>query len=277
MKILEVKNLTISFRDKNNGAWVPVVNNVSFDLDQDNNDLAIVGESGSGKTMIGRAIMGLLPVGARMNADIFSFFGQDLRNVSLQKWQSIRGKEIGLILQDPKYSLNPNMKIGPQIDEMYRFHLKMSPREAKKHTLDALESVKISEPKHVYERYVHEISGGMGQRAMIAMMLATSPKLLIADEPTSALDQDNKIKFLELVRTSIDARNMSLVLISHDLNMVRTFSKDILVMRKGCAVSLGPANKLSSNMHPYVQGLLRCVPDPQNICERLPTMDREKL
>lgn len=250
---------------------------VSFTLDQNNNDLAIVGESGSGKTMISRALMGLLPVGARMHADVFSFLGKDLRNLSPQQWQAIRGKEMGLILQDPKYSLNPNMKIGPQIDEMYRFHLKMGRAKAKEKTLAALESVKITDPRRVYESYAHEISGGMGQRAMIAMMLATSPKLLIADEPTSALDQDNKMKFLELVRACIDTHNMSLILISHDLNMVRAFSKDILVMHKGQSVFLGAADKLSTHSHPYIQGLLRCVPDPQHPCDRLPTMNRGAL
>ncbi len=275
--LLDVKNLSVEFQNKGTHTWSPVVSHVSFQITKENHNLAIVGESGSGKTMIGRALMGLLPLGARITAEKLLFMGQNLTALSEDEWQRIRGKEMGLILQDPKYSLNPNMKVGVQISEMYKTHFNASPRQAMERSLSALKDVRISDPAHVYHCYPHEISGGMGQRIMIAMMLASHPKLLIADEPTSALDQDNKIQFLNLVRDCIKHNDMGLLLISHDLKMVQEFSQNILIMYKGKAIDIVPKNRLQSHRHPYIQGLLSCTPNRDHPCERLSTINRAAL
>ncbi len=277
MNVLAVENLSIAFQNALTKQWEKVANQVSFTLDTHIKKLAIVGESGAGKTMIGKAIIGLLPATARIEADRFEFMGHDLLTLPTKKWQKIRGRAIGLILQDPKYALNPNMKVGLQIEEMYQYHLKLCKKEAQEATLNSLAHVKITNPRQVYKSYPHEISGGMGQCAMIAMMLAARPKLLIADEPTSALDQENKAQFLNLMRRCIDQYDMSLLLISHDLTMAKNFCEHILMLYKGQVVTLCATSDLAKNKHPYVQGLLNCVPKLNKTLDRLPTIDRALL
>lgn len=254
MSLLEVENLTISFPQPLSDQWKIVVDNVSFTLGNEKIGLVIAGESGSGKSMIGRAIMGLLPPSARLSAKKFTFMGKNLLSLSAKEWQHLRGKEIALILQDPHYSLNPNFTIGRKIAEMFHYHKGLSKKQAHYMALESLEKVNIQEPGRVMDLYPLEVSGGMGQRVMIAMMLAAHPKLLIADEPTSALDQDNKEQFLQLVTSLVKSENMSLLLISHDLDLVQNYCDKALIMSQGKAVAVCPAKEIKKEKNPYVQG-----------------------
>lgn len=174
---------------------------------------------------------------------------------------TIRGRRIGLILQDPKYSLNPVMRIGEQIAETYRFH---HPRTSKSKTysqaLDMLEAVQIRDPERVARLYPHEISGGMGQRAMIAMMLIAEPEVLIADEPTSALDVTVRLEILALLDELVLRRNLGLIFISHDLNLIRNFCDRVLIMYAGRVVEVLEARDLDKARHPYTEGLLASLP-----------------
>ena len=275
MSLLEVENLTISFPQPLSDQWKLVVDNVSFTLGNEKIGLVIAGESGSGKSMIGRAIMGLLPPSARLPATKFTFMGKNLLTLSAKEWQYLRGKEIALILQDPHYSLNPNFTIGRQIAEMFHYHKSLSKKQAHYMALESLAKVNIQEPERVMDLYPLEISGGMGQRVMIAMMLAAHPKLLIADEPTSALDQDNKEQFLQLVTSLVKSENMSLLLISHDLDLVQNYCDKALIMSQGKAVAVCPAKEIKKEKNPYVQGLLSCVPRLDKKQRRLPTIPPE--
>ncbi|CDZ64974.1 ABC-type dipeptide/oligopeptide/nickel transport system, ATPase component, partial CDS, partial [Neorhizobium galegae bv. orientalis] len=181
--LLKVENLRVSYRSGK--TYNTVVKGVSFDLGRER--LGIVGESGSGKSTIGRALLKLLPT-AKIEADRMDFGGIDLISANEKQMLTIRGRRISMILQDPKFSLNPVHRVGDQIAEAYRVHYKASAQVARQKTLEMLEAVKIRDPERVFGLYPHEVSGGMGQRIMIAMMLIPEPQIIIADEPTSALD-----------------------------------------------------------------------------------------
>jgi peptide/nickel transport system ATP-binding protein len=218
-----------------------VVRGVSLSMGRER--LGIVGESGAGKSMLGRAIMRLLPPGATMTGRI-AFDGSEFS-------PDMRGKRIALVLQDPRFSLNPVMPVGEQIAEMLR-----PARDARKKALRLLESVRIRDPEQVYRRYPHQLSGGMGQRAMIAMMLAPDPDLLIADEPTSALDASVAGGILALLDAEVSRRGMGIILISHDLNLVASFCDGVLVMKDGAIVETLAARDLANAKHPYTRQLL---------------------
>ena len=196
MPLLEVDDLRIAFPGRD-GAMLEVVRGVSFTLGRER--LGIVGESGSGKSQTGRAILGLTAPEGRVTAKRLAFSGTDLLNCSPRQRRELRGGRMAMVLQDPKFSLNPVMRLGAQIEETLRAHSRVSTGEAKKRTLAALESVRIDDPERVYRLYPHEVSGGMGQRAMIAMMLIAEPDLLIADEPTSALDVTVQLQVLSIL------------------------------------------------------------------------------
>jgi len=269
MSLISVRDLTITFGDK------IAVDHVSFDLFQEK--LGIVGESGSGKTLLARALMGLLPVGAHLQAEKLTYQDTNLLTLSPKAYQRLRGRHLTFILQDPKYGLNPNMTVGAQIQEMFTFHLKMVPKEAKEKTLEALNRVLIPRVAETYGLYPHEVSGGMGQRIMIAMMLAVNPKVLIADEPTSSLDPENRTQFLDLVHGLIDEHKMAMILISHDLPLVQQFCDRILVLYQGRLVETIRAQDLEQSTHPYTQGLLHCIPRIDHPQRRLATLDRSLL
>ena len=182
--LLEVEKLNVTFSGR--GGETRAVRDVSFTLGRER--LGIVGESGSGKSTTGRAILGLLSGSARVSAQKLSLAGQDLRDLPEPEWRKLRGKRISMVMQDPKYSLNPVKNVGWQVEEPLRLHLRTSRADARKRALAMLEAVQIRDPELVYQLYPHQLSGGMGQRVMIAMMLIAEPDLLIADEPTSALD-----------------------------------------------------------------------------------------
>ncbi|TIW78889.1 MAG: ABC transporter ATP-binding protein, partial [Mesorhizobium sp.] len=198
--------------------------------------LGIVGESGSGKSQTGRAIMGLTPPQARISANKLTFDGIDLLGISPRQRRALRGNRIAMILQDPKYSLDPVMSIGRQIVETLRTHEKVGKAEARERALAMLEAVQIRDPKRVFDLHPHEVSGGMGQRAMIAMMLIAGPEMMIADEPTSALDVTVQLDVLGILDRLVAERGMGLVFISHDLRLVSSFCDRVIVMYAGKVV-----------------------------------------
>lgn len=224
--LLTVENLQVSFPTRT--GVVNAVRGVSFTLGRER--LGIVGESGSGKSQTGRAIMGLTPGHARITADTLRFRDIDLLEISPRQRRSLRGGDIAMILQDPKYSLNPVMTIGRQIVETLRAHERVSKAEARRRALSMLEAVQIRDPERVYDLYPHEVSGGMGQRVMIAMMLIADPELLIADEPTSALDVTVQLEVLAILDKLVAERGMGLIFVSHDLRLVSSFCDRVLVM-----------------------------------------------
>src|SRR5947209_10092139 len=269
--LAEVKGLRIAFPTPSGP--VEAVRGVSLTLGQEK--LGIVGESGSGKSLTARSLLRLLPGHAVITADRLEFDGIDVLRASERRMREIRGKRAGLILQDPKYSLNPVMTAGDQIAEAWRTHKGGSRRVARQAAVDLLEQVLIREPKRVADCYPHELSGGMGQRVMIAMMLAPDPEMLIADEPTSALDATVQAEILRLIEDLVSRRGMGLILISHDLPLVGHFCDRIAVMYAGHVVEQLGAGELHQAQHPYTRGLLGCMPALSHPVERLPVMVRD--
>lgn len=270
-RLLEVEDLKVSFPTRN--GLVEAVRGVSFTLGRER--LGIVGESGSGKSQTGRAIMGLTPPAAEISARRLAFDGLDLLNLPAAGRRAMRGKRMAMVLQDPKYSLNPVMTIGRQIMETLRTHERISGAEARQRTLAMLEAVQIRDPKRVFDLYPHEVSGGMGQRAMIAMMLVCGPELLIADEPTSALDVTVQLEVLDILDKLVVERGMGLIFISHDLRLVSSFCDRVLVMYAGRVVEEIEASRLSEATHPYTRGLLNCLPQIEADRHPLPVLERK--
>ena len=190
--------------------------------------------------------------------------------------RDIRGNRIAMVMQDPKFSLNPVMTVGKQIDEAYRVHTSASARDAKLRTQEMLEAVRIRDPERVYNAYPHEVSGGMGQRIMIAMMLVPEPDLLIADEPTSALDVTVQMQVLAIVDDLVSQRGMGLMFISHDLNLVASFCDRVVIMYAGQIVETCKAADLHNAQHPYTRGLLASLPRVDKPVDRLSTLVREE-
>ena len=250
--LLEVADLRVGF------AGGEAVRGVSFALGRER--LGIVGESGSGKSLTARAILRLLPQGARLSAARLAFDGVDLLAAPERRMRALRGKRLGLVLQDPRFSLNPAMSLGRQIEEACRAHGGMTRRAAREKALATLEAVRIREPRRVFDLYPHQVSGGMGQRAMIAMMLAPDPDLLIADEPTSALDVTVQQQVLAILDEEVSRRGMALLFISHDLALVGDFCDRVLVMRRGEVVESCAAAALGEARHPYTRGLIAAAP-----------------
>ncbi len=270
--VLVVEDLRVSFPGRD-GSRTEAVRGVSFTLGRER--LGIVGESGSGKSQTGRAILGLTAPEGLVSAKRLEFNGLDLLHATPQQRRALRGGRIAMVLQDPKFSLNPVMTIGAQIVETLRAHTKISASEAKVKAMAALESVQIDQPDRVYKLYPHEVSGGMGQRAMIAMMLIANPDLLIADEPTSALDVTVQLQVLAILDALVIKRGMGLIFISHDLRLVSTFCDRILVMYAGQVVEEISAGGLAQARHPYTRGLLNCLPKLGESRHPLPTLDRK--
>ena len=219
--------------------------------------------------------MGLTPRHAEIAAKRLEFDGIDLLKASPKLRRSLRGKRISMILQDPKYSLDPVMSIGRQIVETLRTHEKVGRGEARDRAMAMLEAVQIRNPSRVYDLYPHEVSGGMGQRAMIAMMLVTGPELLIADEPTSALDVTVQLDVLAILDRLVADRGMGLIFISHDLRLVSSFCDRVIVMYAGKVVEQLQASELTRAQHPYTRGLLNCMPNIGENRHPLPVLDRK--
>ena len=271
--LVSIENLRVSFATEDGGES-PAVRGVSFSLGREK--LGIVGESGSGKSLSGRALMGVLPKTARMQADRLSFDGIDLLTASGRTRRSLRGGRMAMVLQDPKFSLNPIMRVGLQIVEALRIgSSRITAKQARTQTLAMLESVQIRDPERVFDLYPHELSGGMGQRVMIAMMVVREPDLLIADEPTSALDVTVQGQVLSIMDELVTRRGMGLILISHDLNLVSRFCDRVLVMYAGRVVEEIRANDLHAAQHPYTRGLIACLPSIDGPLTPLPVLDRQ--
>ena len=269
--ILTVEDLRVNFPGR--VATVEAVRGVSFEVGREK--LGIVGESGSGKSMTGRAILRLVPHPGRVTARRLEFEGIDLLAASEPAMRRIRGERIAMVLQDPKFSLNPVMPVGDQVAETWRVHSGASWRAARRKALEMLEAVRIRNPDRVYGAYPHEVSGGMGQRIMIAMMLAAKPDLLIADEPTSALDVTVQMQVLAILDDLVTERGMGLIFISHDLNLVASFCDRVLIMYAGRIVETCRAQDLASARHPYTLGLLRSLPRIDRPVTELAVLDRD--
>jgi peptide/nickel transport system ATP-binding protein len=269
--LIELDNLRVNFHTPT--GVVRAVRGLSFTLGRER--LGIVGESGSGKSMTGRALLDLIPPPGEVRADTMRYRGQDLIAMPRSERRALRGRRISMVMQDPKFSLNPVMTVGDQISEAYRVHHRASRAEAKQRALAMLEAVQIREPARVYDLYPHEVSGGMGQRVMIAMVLIAEPDVLIADEPTSALDVTVQLQILRILDDLVLQRGMGLIFISHDLPLVASFCDRVIVMYGGRAMETLPARDLALGKHAYTQGLLKCLPDLDHPRPRLATLSRE--
>jgi peptide/nickel transport system ATP-binding protein len=270
MTLLSVENLRVTFDTE--AGLVEAVRGVSFSLGRER--LGIVGESGSGKTMTGRAVLRLIRPPGKITADRMVFDGQDLMQASDREMRALRGRRIAMVMQDPKYSLNPVLKVGAQLMEGLRQRDRLGRAAAHAKAVAALEAVQIRDPDRVMDAYPHELSGGMGQRVMIAMMLIPNPDLLIADEPTSALDVTVQAEVLSILDGLVRDRGMGLIFISHDLRLVARFCDRVLVMYKGKVVEELAARDLTRAKHPYTQGLLNCLPRIGGPRQPLPGLDR---
>jgi peptide/nickel transport system ATP-binding protein len=256
--LLSVRDLSVRFATE--GGGVQAVDGVSFDLAA-GEVLAIVGESGSGKSVTAQTIIGLIPSRNAAIAGSVRFRGRDLTGASASELQKVRGAEIAMIFQDPMTSLNPVYRVGAQIVEAIRAHQpEMGKREARRRAIELLDSVGIPEPQRRVDRYPHEFSGGMRQRAMIAMALALEPDVLIADEPTTALDVTIQAQILELLRRLNRERNLATILITHDLGVVAEVADRVLVMHEGRIVEGGGLDEIFySPKDPYTRRLLDAV------------------
>ncbi|CAM5211887.1 peptide ABC transporter ATP-binding protein [Bosea thiooxidans] len=269
--ILTVEDLRVGFPTPR--GTVEAVRGISFAIGR--NKVGIVGESGSGKSMTGRAILKLLPGGATSSVKSMKLGDTDLAGLSESEMLGVRGKRISMILQDPKYSLNPVMRVGHQIAEAFRVHHRASKAEAEERALEMLAAVRIRDPRRVFSLYPHEVSGGMGQRIMIAMMLIPEPELIIADEPTSALDVTVRLQVLAILDELVTTRGIGLMFISHDLNLVSTFCDEVLIMYAGRIVERCPAAELHQAKHPYTRGLLASLPRLEDGHKRLRVLERD--
>ena len=269
--LLDVENLWVRFPSRN--TVFDAVRGVSFTLGQER--LGIVGESGSGKSMTGRALLRLIQSPGIVEADRMALHGENILHASEARMRQLRGGQISMIMQDPKFSLNPVMSVGQQISEALRAHEKVSKSQARIQTIKMLDEVAIRDPERVFDLYPHEVSGGMGQRIMIAMMLLPNPKILIAEEPTSALDVSVQIQVLDIMDKLVRDRGMGLIFISHDLNLVAKFCDRIIIMYAGRIVETCKASELRQAKHPYTLGLLNSVPNLEHPRDRLDVLERD--
>ncbi len=269
--LLEVDDLRTYFHSEE--GVVKAVDDLSFKLEQ-GRTLGIVGESGSGKSVTSLSIMRLLSSNARIETGKIAFLGRDLVKLPERQMQAIRGRDIGMIFQEPMTSLNPVFTVGDQIMEAIILHQRVSKAEARSKTIDLLREVGIPKPEQRIDSYPHQMSGGQKQRVMIAMALSCNPQLLIADEPTTALDVTIQAQILEILRKLRDNRGMAIIFITHDLGVIAEIADEVLVMYRGEEVEYGSVLDIFSNpKHPYTKGLLACRPRLETTYRRLPTVD----
>ena len=252
---------------------VEAVRGVSFTVGREK--VGVVGESGSGKSMTARAILRLSPPQARVTAKTLQFNEIDLLASTERQMLKVRGRRISMIMQDPKFALDPVMRVGDQIAEAIPAERRGSRAQDRERVLAMLDSVHIRDPERVFALYPHEVSGGMGQRIMIAMMLMPEPSLLIADEPTSALDVTVRMRVLSILDELVAQRDLGLMFISHDLNLVASFCDRVLIMYAGRIVEECVASQLAHAQHPYTRGLLASLPRVGDTRARLPVLTRD--
>ncbi len=256
--LLEVSDLEISFSLPT--GLFKAVSDVSFKLTSSKN-MALVGESGCGKTLTALSLLRLIQKPGIISKGAIKFFGQDLLAADDQEIQSIRGKKISMIFQEPMTSLNPVFTVGEQVAEMFRIHFGDSKKESTLKAIEMLDKVKIPSPQKRFYDYPHQLSGGMRQRVMIAMALACKPQLLIADEPTTALDVTVQAQILDLLQELQDEVKMGILFITHDLGLVAEFCHDVLVMYAGRIIEKGHVEEFFEGpKHPYSRALLASVP-----------------
>ena len=267
--LLEVKNLDVKF-DTDEGR-ITAVENISLSLDQ-GKVLGIVGESGSGKSVTAKAIMQLNPGNTKYNDDAEIILDNEnvLRFTSKDDLKKIRGGKVSMIFQEPMASFAPAIKIGAQMVEQLLIHKDIDKNEAKEISINMLQRVGIADAEKRFNQYAFELSGGMRQRAMIAMALSTMPKLLLADEPTTALDVTIQAQVINLIKDIIQEYQMGVIFITHDLGVIAQIADDVAVMYLGSVVEKGPVNKILKNpKHPYTKGLLEALPDVNNLDAQL--------
>ena len=258
--ILEIKNLNISFQMEDELARA--VHGVDLSLEK-GKVLGIVGESGCGKSVTAMSIMKLLPSNAIIESGEILYNGVNLLNLSPNEMQKIRGSKISLIPQDPLTSLNPLYTVSEQIIETIEYHREISRKKATEIAIESLRSVKIPEPENRLNDYPHQFSGGMRQRAIIAMALCCNPELIIADEPTTALDVTVQAQILDLIKQIQAERGTSLIFITHDLGVIAEFCNHVAVMYAGRIVEYAQVADIFNNpLHPYTKGLLESLPSP---------------
>ena len=268
--LLRISELRTYFHGKRE--TVRAVDDIDL-LIEEGETLGLVGESGSGKSVTSLSVMRLLESTANIESGEISWFGRDLVHLPKREMRDLRGKEIGMIFQEPGTSLNPVFRVGDQVGEALRVHLGMNRKEARQRTIELFEEVGIPEPGRRIDSYPHEMSGGQKQRVMIAMALSCNPKLLIADEPTTALDVTIQAQILDLIRRLRDERGMSILFISHDLGVIAEIADRIAVMFRGRIVERGSVTEVFNNpRHPYTKGLLACRPHLDRDFRRLPTV-----
>src|SRR6478672_3989640 len=268
--LLEVADLRTFFHTEE--GTIKAVDDLSFKLEQ-GRTLGIVGESGSGKSVTSLTIMRLLSSTARIESGRISFLGRDLVGLPERQMQSIRGRDISMIFQEPMTSLNPVFTVGAQIMEAIMLHQKVDKATARQKAIELLREVKIKNPEQRVDAYPHQMSGGQKQRVMIAMALSCNPQLLIADEPTTALDVTVQAQILEILRRLRDSRGMAIIFITHDLGVIAEISDDVAVMFRGKIVEYGPVLKIFEDpQYPYTKGLLACKPKLDTPYRLLPTV-----
>lgn len=254
--MLEIKDLRIAFAGKN---AAEAVRGISLTM-AEGETLGLVGESGSGKTVTALSLAGLLPSGAKLSGEI-NFMGENLLSLSPARLREVQGKEIGMIFQEPMTSLNPLMRVGPQIEEVLRIHTPLPPRRRRELAIEVMGKVGLPEPELIYKKYPHQLSGGQRQRAMIAAAMIIDPKLLIADEPTTALDVTVQAQIIELLKRINRNRGVGILFISHDLNVVRRLCTRVAVMHRGVIVEEGPTEQIFNNpQDEYTKKLIAAIP-----------------
>lgn len=267
--LLKIKNLKIEVKSKEKD--ITIVEEISLNIKK-GETLGVVGESGCGKSVTALSIVGLLGNKLRIGGRIF-FEEKELTAMNKRQLRRLCGKEIGVVFQEPMTALNPMFKIGRQLSEPLRLHLKLSKKEAYQRSIELLREVGIKDEESVLNCYPHQFSGGMRQRVLIAIAISCNPKLLIADEPTTALDVITQAQILSLLKSLIKKRNMSLLLISHDLGVISQMSERVAVMYAGEIVEEDTlANLLKSPGHPYTEKLLSAAREISSQCDQLPVV-----
>ena len=254
--MLEIRDLHVKFHSRDREA----VSGVSLRI-EDGEILGLVGESGSGKSVTAMSVAGLLPrKQCSLSGDIL-LDGQDLLHADRALLRKIQGKKIGVVFQEPMSAMDPLMRVGEQVGEVLRIHSDLSKEERRRLVLQAMESVELQDPEAVYSKYPHELSGGMLQRAMIAAAIVIEPELLLLDEPTTALDVTIQAQILELLKKLNRERGISMLFISHNLNVVRKLCTRVAVMQKGLLVEIGKTDEVFFHpQHPYTKRLIEAIP-----------------
>ena len=276
--ILEIQNLCVAIHGK--GARTPVLRGVDLSLEA-GQVLGLVGESGGGKTMVGKAILGVLPESAKVEAGAIRFEGRDLIPMAARERRGLLGRSIAMILQNPMTALNPAYRIGPQVTDVLRLHMGMDAAAAHKRALDMLAAVHLRDPERVMRLYPHELSGGMCQRVVISIAFSCEPRLIIADEPTTALDVTVQHQILRLIRELQRGTGTSVLFVTHDLGVVAKMCDAVSVIYAGRILESGPVGRIfSAQHHAYTQALLDAAPRydrPENALHPIEPALRERL